>query len=701
MANMRSAYNKMKKIFSCYQYDEIKNYITLLSFFVLFMIVIFIDFATAKIEFNSGDVSNRDIVAPKSISYIDEVKTKELENEILATVVDVYDFDINVLPNTLGKLDKLFKLFYESKTINSDDLLKVDFESRLNTFLKENKILLNDSNLRILIDENEENRKFIYDNSKVLLENYLQRGISDKNLELNKKYLLKDINDLNSEPKIKGVIFDICSNLLHSNLIINKQESDERRNQALASVEPVRKNIIKGQIIIRRGEIVTSEQIYAIKELGLYENSIDKGKLWGMGVFTLFSMLVLDGYLRKFKYKVYHDNNKMILLWLIILFSLIIAKIGHYYDYFITPISAGALLIAILLTPRIALMASIVVAFMVGLGIEYDIRAIAFVLFGSLIGVYTVIKKSHGYSLLRTGLIIAIANVIVIASTGFIAQTSTNELLIQILLGGLSGVFSAVITTGTLPYFEHSFKITTPITLMDLGQSNQPLLQRLLLEAPGTYHHSVIIGNLAEAAANEIGIDATLVRVGAYYHDVGKIRRSGFFVENQFGSENPHDKLNPGVSTLILTSHIKDGVNLCREYKIPQDIIDIVEQHHGTSSASFFYAKAISLYGENNVNKDDYRYDGPKPQTKEAAIIMIADSCEAAVRSLGNHHGNAKIENMVHKIINQKLNDGQFDECDITMKDLMTVAEVYIKILSSMFHSRIEYPENVLEPKKE
>ncbi len=696
MTGLKYIINKIKENINYFQYEKMKNQITLFFFFLLFMVVIFIDLATAKIDFVVGDVSNRDIVAPKTISYIDEVKTTELKNEMLSTVVDVYDFDINILPRTISKLDGLFNLLAESKVVTSEDLLSADSETRLKNFLKENQLFLSENSRKVLLAENDNDKSFIYLNSKLLLENYLQRGISDKDLELNKKYLLKDINELNAEVEIKLIIADICSNLLKNNLVINQKETNDRRNKAIETVEPVRKNIIKGQVVVRRGEIVTDEQLYAIKELGLYENNIDKSKFLGTAIFMLFSMLILDGYLRKFKYKIYDDNNKMILLWLIILFSLLMAKFGHYYNCFITPITAGALLIAILITPRIALMSSIVVAFLVGMGIEYDSRVIAFVLLSSLIGVYTVVRTSHGYSLLKTGLIISIANVIVIASTGLIAQINYQELMLEMLLGALSGVLSAVITTGILPYFEYSFKITTPLTLIELGQSNHPLLQRLLLEAPGTYHHSVIIGNLAEAAANEIGLDAILVRVGAYYHDVGKIRRAGFFVENQFGSANPHDKLTPGISTLILTSHVKDGVALCKEYKIPQDIIDIVEQHHGNSYASFFYAKAISLYGENNVNKDDYRYPGPKPQTKEAAIIMIADSCEAAVRSLSNH-GNNKIDNMVHKIINQKLNDGQFDECDISMKELMVVATVYIKILSSMFHSRIEYPENIVE----
>ena len=458
MTGLKSIINKIKENINYFQYEKMKNQITLFFFFLLFMVVIFIDLATAKIDFVVGDVSNRDIVAPKTISYIDEVKTTELKNEMLSTVVDVYDFDINILPRTISKLDGLFNLLAESKVVTSEDLLSADSETRLKKFSKENQLFLSENSRKVLLAENDNDKSFIYLNSKLLLENYLQRGISDKDLELNKKYLLKDINELNAEVEIKLIIADICSNLLKNNLVINQKETNDRRNKAIETVEPVRKNIIKGQVVVRRGEIVTDEQLYAIKELGLYENNIDKSKFLGTAIFMLFSMLILDGYLRKFKYKIYDDNNKMILLWLIIFFSLLMAKFGHYYNYFITPITAGALLIAILITPRIALMSSIVVAFLVGMGIEYDSRVIAFVLLSSLIGVYTVVRTSHGYSLLKTGLIISIANVIVIASTGLIAQINYQELMLEMLLGALSGVLSAVITTGILPYFEYSFK---------------------------------------------------------------------------------------------------------------------------------------------------------------------------------------------------------------------------------------------------
>ena len=313
-----------------------------------------------------------------------------------------------------------------------------------------------------------------------------------------------------------------------------------------------------------------------------------------------------------------------------------------------------------------------------------------------MVGVYSVTKMAHGYSLIKTGFLIGLANFIIIYSMGMFMQIDGYQLLSQSVTGAIGGLASAIITTGLLPYLEYAFNITTPIKLLELGQSNQPLMQRLLLEAPGTYHHSVLIGNLAEAAADKIGADPVVVRVGAYYHDIGKIKRPYFFVENQFGGDNPHSKLSPTLSTLIITSHVKDGLDLCREYQLPKVISDIVAQHHGTLLASFFFKKASETEHGECVVEADFRYEGPKPQTKEAALIMIADACEAAVRSIGKPN-MSRIEAMVRKVIRERLNDGQFDECNLTLKNLTVIGDVYIRILSGMFHSRIEYPESLKE----
>ncbi len=317
-------------------------------------------------------------------------------------------------------------------------------------------------------------------------------------------------------------------------------------------------------------------------------------------------------------------------------------------------------------------------------------------LIGSLAGVYSVSKMTHDYSLAKTGIWIAVVNFLVIGASGCIEQMDGGQLLTQCLQGILSGFGAAIITIGLLPYLEHAFSITTPIKLLDLAQANHPLLQRLLLDAPGTYHHSVLVGNLAETAANTIGADSVTVRVGAYYHDIGKIKRPFFFIENQVTGENPHDKIAPSLSTLIVTSHIKDGIDLCRDYKLPPLIVDIVQQHHGTTLVSYFYRRATEYEHSECIIEADFRYEGPRPQSKEAALIMLADSCEAAVRSLAKPNVN-RIEATVRKIIRARLNDGQLDDCDLTLKDLSVIGDVFIRVLSGMFHTRIEYPEALKE----
>ncbi len=295
--------------------------------------------------------------------------------------------------------------------------------------------------------------------------------------------------------------------------------------------------------------------------------------------------------------------------------------------------------------------------------------------------------------MLKAAVYISAANVVAIMVMGIINDSSPLFVMgSALLLGTTNGILSSILTNGSLPYLENAFGITSPVRLLELSQPSNPLLKKLLTEAPGTYHHSILVGNLAEAAAEAVGGESLLVRVGAYYHDIGKIKRPYFFIENQFGGDNPHDKIAPSLSTLILTAHVRDGLDLAKEYKLPQAIIKIIEQHHGSSLVTYFYHKALECCVDDNLNEDDFRYEGPKPQTKEAAIVMLADSVEAAVRSMQNKtHG--RIEGLVRKILREKLLDGQLDECDLTFRDLEDIAQAFLKVLSGIFHSRVEYPD--------
>lgn len=661
-------------------------------FLLLFVVIIAVDIISDKVAVEEGQVSDRDIIASRTVSYIDAVKTKKLEDNVLASVADVYDLDVTVLVKAEDEINTIFNVLqsaHEGESLSKEDV-KQKFLANLQN------LSLTEENLDILVQLETKESAGVQDSSLVILRKYLQRGVHGDDLETAKKYIALEVNELDLDENQKIIVKNLVDKFLVSNVILNVKETEKRKQAAVASVEPVRETVRKGQVIVRRGDIITASQINMMDEVGLHKGQLNEQRMIGLTVFVIVVMSILLLFIYKFEHAVYEKNLLLLLLSLIILIALALAKVAHYYSYFVAPIATGALLTAILINPRVGMVVSLALAMLFGLIVNYDLRAVAAALLSSTVGVYNVAKMAHGYSLTMTGIWIAIVNFLVIGATGLMIQVDSYELSVQCLLGVVNGIGSVIITTGILPYLEHAFNVTTPIKLLELGQSNHPLMQRLLLEAPGTYHHSVLLGNLAEAAADVIGADPVTVRVGAYYHDIGKIKRPYFFVENQFGGENPHDKIAPTLSTLIITSHVKDGLELCREYKLPKVISDIVAQHHGTLLASYFYRRATEGDHSECIIESDFRYEGPKPQTKEAALIMIADACEAAVRSISKPNAN-RIEAMVRKIIRERLNDGQFDECNLTLRDLTQIGDVYLRILSSMFHSRIEYPDSIKE----
>jgi len=381
---------------------------------------------------------------------------------------------------------------------------------------------------------------------------------------------------------------------------------------------------------------------------------------------------------------------------------LTIIKISNQPDInnlmaYLAPVAAGSMLIAILLDNRLAYFLTMIMALYVGLLAEGNQLFYAITAFvGGSVGVFQVYKLNQTSDLARSGLYIALANMVSIITLFLIGGNwSLNLAITGVLIGAINGIFSAVLMIGALPYLESTFSITSMNKLLEFSNPNHYLLRRLLLEAPGTYHHSLMVGNLAEASAESIGANPLMVRVGAYYHDIGKIKRPNYFVENQQGFDNPHEKIAPALSALIITSHVKDGVEMAREARLPQTIIDFIEQHHGTSLTKYFYNRAMEEDRDGKLGEESFRYEGPKPKRKEVALVMLADSVEAAVRSLSDPRPE-KIRNMVRLLIKDKLNDGQLELCDLTFKDLDTIGNSFCKVLEGMYHKRIEYPETIV-----
>ena len=305
--------------------------------------------------------------------------------------------------------------------------------------------------------------------------------------------------------------------------------------------------------------------------------------------------------------------------------------------------------------------------------------------------IYMIRRRTNRLSVLSAGLVSGIAAMVSMIAMGFINTTDVSSVASRAPWALAGGIITSVVSLGMQPLLEVIFKLMTPSKLMELSNPQQPLLRRLLLEAPGTYHHSIIVANLAEAAADAIGANSMLARVGAYYHDVGKLKRPLYFKENQMG-DNPHDRTDPRISTAILTAHPRDGVMMAQKYRMPQPVLDIIAQHHGDTPVAYFYNKAMKQSPEVPVDIADFRYEGPKPQTREAAIVMLADTVEAAARALPNPTPE-RIDELIRSLVKGKTDDHQLDECPLTFRNVDTICRVFEQVLSGVFHQRIAYPK--------
>lgn len=530
---------------------------------------------------------------------------------------------------------------------------------------------------------------------------FVGRFMSENRIRVDDRFAAKEeaVRQIEAEglpPAEVRIVSEAVRNVILPNLRLDEERVEQARQEARASVP---EQVFNEPFIVREGEAITQEHLMLLEEYGLLRREVGYWSILGILLAVALLLGLLGVYLYQYARELLDDERLLPLLALLILVvaglaqiaSLIPAEIFVGTGYLI-PVALATMLIAILLDSQLALMSAVILALIVGLvsgGQAGKTMIVALV--SGIAGVFSVSRVSQRGDLTRAGLVVGGTAAATMIAFGLALDDRT--MITYSFLGLINGIVSAIGAIGLLPYLESVFKVTSAIRLLELSNPNQPLLRRLLMEAPGTYHHSMIVGNLAEAAAEATGGDSLLVRVGSQYHDVGKIKRPYFFVENQFSGENPHEKYSPSLSTLIITAHVKDGVEIAREYGLPEVIIDFIRTHHGTDLVRYFYNKALEA-GE--ADEDAYRYPGPKPQTKETAIVMLADAVEAAVRAM-KHHTPGRIESLVRKIIKDRLNEGQLDESDITLKDLDKIADAFVKVLTGIYHHRIEYPEKVLK----
>lgn len=519
--------------------------------------------------------------------------------------------------------------------------------------------------------------------------------ISAEAVPLVRQQVVERVGNMDLPAGVRLAASGIVQSVIHPNLVLDSRLVQQARERAMAEVEPV--YVEQGQIIVRWGDVIEPEHMAILMELGLLRPQADYRVVIGIVIAVALLLALLGVYLYQHENELLQNERMLSLLGLMIVATVGLAKLASLIHFegmgYIVPVALATMIIATLIDSQLALVTAVFLSLIVGIiGGTEGIKVAAVALTSGIAGVYSVSRISQRSDLTRAGLIVGAAAVVAMIGLGLVFADSF--MIKYSFLGLVNGVVSAIGAIGLLPYLETVFGITSSIRLLELSNPNHPLLRKLLLEAPGTYHHSMMVGNLAEAAAEAIGGDPLLVRVGSQYHDIGKTRRPYFFAENQFGGVNPHDKISPTLSTLIITSHVKDGVELARQHKLPEVIIDFIREHHGTDLVKFFYHRALEEGRE--VEEADFRYPGPNPHSKETAIVMLADAVEAAVRSMKNATPG-RIEGLVRKIIKERLADGQLDESDITLRDLDRIADAFVRVLTGMFHQRVEYPEQVLK----
>jgi len=546
-----------------------------------------------------------------------------------------------------------------------------------------------------------------------------QGEVSVKNLQI--FYSLEDAQaataDLGREElketgySLRNLIIDMAQRLMQPNLTLNKGETEERKKKAVAEVKAVLTQVKLGEMLLREGEKVTETDMLKLQTL-LSETKQAQLFTSVIGFILLAMIFLVISFSVNFEtYGTPPVNIRDLLflsLMLLVLFFLsnvaapLTVGIAENFPYsvepssllYAIPLATGSMTVCLFIGLRIALPFSLAMAFVAALLFENRFEMFLFFLLSSITGSYWVRTCKERGTLIKAGLKVGLVNVIVVTALHLFKGFGLDlKLFGDWAFSFAGGVTSGIIATGFAPVVEMMFGYTTDIRLLEMANLDRPILRKLMLEAPGTYHHSVVVGSLVEAAAAAIGANSLLAKVSGYYHDIGKIKKPPYFIENQRRGENKHDKLAPSMSSLILIAHVKDGVEIARNHKLGRAIVDSIQQHHGTSLITYFFEKAKQQKGEDAVKTEYFRYPGPKPQTKEAGLVLLADAVEAASRTLENPTP-ARIKGLVQRIINKIFLDAQLDECELTLKDLHEIARSFNKILTGIHHHRIDYPDD-------
>ena len=673
------------------------------STYIVLLVICLLAVAPEQYDLTVGDVAPKTITASKDIT--DEITTERRRQAAADAVSPVYYKDDTIAESVLEDIDAVFSELravrelgeqIRASWLKPDDGFAEEDYAQASGMLT--RLTLSSYQLRTLMNTSEDDfetlgQSLLSATRTALVSTITEGQISDAINNIQQIVAYNTRTDL-----WYNIAIPTLRECLRPNMLIDQEATEENRVKAREAVEPT---VYKqDQNIVVKGDRVSAEQIAVLESLGLLRgNSFDLWLYVGSAVILALMLAAVYLFTIMFAPEMLSMGYSALVLMIAGLLTIALSLLmGRYVSVSAMPVTLAAMLIINLMGVKPALVINGAMALLItfltvkgtGLMTSQMLSVLLMTSVGGTAAVFLLRRNATRVFVLVSGLIVGVVNAGVVACISLLTSNDLTSLLSSCFYAVLGSFVAGILCVGLQPMLESAFNLVTPGKLIELSNPNQPLLRRLMIETPGTYHHSMVVANLAEAAAEAVGANSLLARVGAYYHDIGKLVRPMYFKENQMG-ENPHDKTDPRVSTAILTEHTRDGVELARKHHLPEPIIDMIRQHHGDTPVMYFYAKAVKQLGEENVDLADFRYDGPKPQTSEAAILMLSDTVEAAVRSI-QEPTQAKISAMIRKLVRGKMEDGQLDECTLTFRDIDSICTAFETVLQGVFHERIEYP---------
>ena len=664
---------------------------------------VWVSWSPGSITLEAGDIAQETYKAPADATYVSEIRTEEARREAGADPNNIVKaFDPEVREDALADIQSFISSANEVR--DSEVSLNQKIE-----ILRAALPQLSQEQARAIVEMSSGAWEAVAAQAVQLVDTTMEAELQSDQIEAARASLSQNVSSLLTTAQ-QELAVAIASPFIRPNVFIDDEATQAKRQAAIEAVEPVIVSVKEGQAIVRDGDAVTEREIEALEALGLLRSRMDTHEWLGTSLVMVVLSALLTGYLYLFGQNVW-KHRQLILVAVVVVGPVVVARLllPHPDIQYMLPVAASAMLLSILVNFQFASIVSIFIAMYLGAVADFSFELALLYLVGSIAGAAIIWRADRTMDFIWSGLAVALASfavgISVTLADGAFDGATAGRIFLET---ALAGALAASVTFLSFSVLGSLFGIVTNLQLHELAHPRQPLLKRLAQEAPGTYHHSIIVSNLAEAAATAVDADPLFARVAVLYHDIGKMEHPTFFIENQANIGNVHDGLDPHVSAQIIIDHVRDGVRLAKKHRLPQSIVDVIAQHHGTTRVEYFYRKAKEQ--NEDVDEKDFTYPGPKPQSREAAIIMLADSVEAAVRSRAQSgrlfeqveegdrtSESQRLAEFVHSIIRSRVDSGQLDECGLTFDDVRKIEQSFLQILEGIYHPRIEYPERAAD----